>query len=308
LSDPSTDEDAWIYRPGAAFDGSTLGGFMATLGLFRLASGPTSGDRCTLSWRFDATWTPRIRCQLPADRLADRVASRLRASADLLASHLASDESIAAEVFRDVERHMPGSPESRGEMLRWLAGLGSDGCTRADEGNSLETSPLKTLGGGRQRFLPTMRAMFAATDADRIHSCLVGSPDQIEPGTSLRWNPRDDRRHAYRWTDPSKDPLLVAPTMEALAAAAIPCFPTAPGPSGLSTTGFRRSPWGLELTWPIWTVPLELPAVLDLIAHRSLATERPDRNALQELGVREVYRCRRLSVDRYVNFSPSWSP
>jgi len=70
----------------------------------------------------------------------------------------------------------------------------------------------------------------------------------------------------------------------------------------LATTGFNVSKFW---TWPIWEPWLSLDVTRTLLALEELQSEIPNRAALLARGVREVFRCERITVGKFRNFTPA---
>lgn len=149
---------------------------------------------------------------------------------------------------------------------------------------------------------------------------------------SLRLDPLDDKRYALLARDPSGDSSRQSggsvQGANRLAIEALPLFPTVAVGKQLHTTGFRgQRASDTYCTWPIWTCPATLDVVRNLLSLRDLAflgwpippdatpteqraaarRERQSRMRLQELGVAEVFRSQRLTINKVRNFTPARS-
>lgn len=118
---------------------------------------------------------------------------------------------------------------------------------------------------------------------------------------SLRWDPRDDRRHAYRWEDPSE-----ASTRQKgcelgasrLAIEALPMFPVCCSGRRARTVGFAAD--GERFRWPIWIYPATLAVAQSLLNSEELHSEAGESaTALRALGIGQVYSSIRFAVDKY---------
>jgi hypothetical protein len=90
-----------------------------------------------------------------------------------------------------------------------------------------------------------------------------------------------------------------------LAIEGLPLLPCVPVACVLRTTGFLGG--GAANTywhWPIWTGPLVLDTVRSLLALPALV-DKPMSLDLHEMGVAEVFRARRLTVDKFRCFTPA---
>lgn len=292
-------------------DGGGLPGFMATLGAFRLlqATDPTADLR--LAWRWSGRWTPQIFGVADSGGMADGIVEELRRDAAVLRA-LGGDDALFLEdrygPAVDSLRH-PFDPAAEDHRsASWLAALGSEACPKPGKSPShVDHTPLKALGGGKQRFIPTLISLFEDVGAEQVDRSLMVPWTHADAAPSLRWDPIEDRRHAYRWLAPMVDPPTTEAGGNALAAAAIPLFASVPTSRGLRTCGFRRRS-GTWITWPIWSPAFDLPMVQTLLGLRELQAASPDRALLASYGVAEILRSERIVVDKYVNFTPAWSP
>jgi hypothetical protein len=93
-----------------------------------------------------------------------------------------------------------------------------------------------------------------------------------------------------------------------LAIEALPVFPCVPVKGQLETTGFRgRRSSDTAFTWPLWDALLGIDAVRTLLALAELQENHPDRTQLRRRGIAEVFRCMRITVGKYRNFTPACS-
>jgi hypothetical protein len=67
----------------------------------------------------------------------------------------------------------------------------------------------------------------------------------------------------------------------------------------LRVVGGEDSRDGFSFAWPIWTVPASFTAVRGLLSHPELRTP----GALDHLGVDHIRITRRITLERYRNFS-----
>jgi hypothetical protein len=161
-------------------------------------------------------------------------------------------------------------------------------------------------GAGHQHFLKFMAELARVTTAPQLEAALFAAWRYKEQKLSMRWDPGDDRRYALRWDDPSGDVILTVRGANRLAIEGLPLFPVAPVGGGLETTGFG-SPIGRAVywTWPIWEPPLPLDTVRSVLALDTLQDARPDRRELAARGIAEVFRCERITIGKFRNFTPA---
>jgi CRISPR-associated endonuclease/helicase Cas3 len=136
--------------------------------------------------------------------------------------------------------------------------------------------------------------------------------DDALSGQSLHLEPTEDRRHAYQWNQPSGDRnrdksgnMLGA---NRLAIEALPLFVGLPStnPARLLMTGWTGirsddSTW----TWPIWEARITLTVVKSTLGLAELQAVKLQPDRLISIGIRAVYRCRRILVEKTPNLTPS---
>jgi hypothetical protein len=294
-------------------DGGILPGFLAALGVLRLLAAKTSDGDVRLAWRWTGRWSPHLVGVGLADRegIAERIVAGLRRDATAL-KRLGEDDSLLLqnrfENAVDSLQHPFAHGTTDHHAARWSAALASEACPKVGKSPpSVDHTPLKALGGGKQRFIPTLIALFEDVRVDQVDRSLTEPWTYADAAPTLRLDPVDDRRHAHRWLAP----MLDRPTSEAggnaLAAAALPLFVSVPTDRGLRTSGFIRRD-ATFVTWPIWSPAFDLPTITTLLELEEMHRSVPDRRALSPLGVEEILRSERIVVDKYVNFTPAWSP
>jgi hypothetical protein len=293
----------------AALDGSNLLAFMSALGVVRILAVDQPSLQPTLRWEFRSAWRPIIECGCDRAALLGILTIALQRSAGLPELRFADNIKQTPEQFRALARCAAASSE-RLERLAWLASFASDACVdrHSAEGMLADTAFRTMQGAGHQHFLKSIRENFAAVRAEDLEADLFGVWKYDRKGSPLRWDPADDRQHAYRWRDPSSDKPGAVVGALALAGAALPMFPTSPRQGGLLTLGFQGSREGPLFTWPVWSPALRARSLQSLLALAELQRDAPPRAALQALGVLDVFRCRRVSVGKMRNFTPAWCP
>jgi hypothetical protein len=153
-------------------------------------------------------------------------------------------------------------------------------------------------GSGHQFFLETFRILMEEITPEKLRRCLFGPWTWPDAKRSFRWDPAEDRRYAYGWSDPSGEEVRTEHGANLLAAMALPLFPSVPTEAGLATTAFdsRRGP--PTFTWPVWQPWLGVDVVRSLLALGALRDAVPDRAYLLRLGVAEVFRTSKIEVGR----------
>ncbi len=306
-----------IDLPGLA--GHNLLGFLAALGLLRITSRLSSDSPVRMGWHAaGGFWVPWV--ELPEswvgavgaasdvrEAFVRAIHAELRGMVGHPAFGFADDLTLPIAEWRSrcqeaVER---SSPADR-VYADFLAAFGADGLPPADKSGRMQDTAFRTMSGaGNQHFLRFMRDLTDATEEAHLRAALFAPWEYADEGLSLRWDPRDDRRYALRWADPSGDAVRTVRGANRLAVEALPLLPTAPVGRVLRTTGFtERREAGACFTWPIWAVAISVDAVRSLLALTELQAERPDRRVLGARGVVEIYRSQRVTQGKYRNFTP----
>ncbi|MFM9964037.1 MAG: type I-U CRISPR-associated helicase/endonuclease Cas3 [Planctomycetaceae bacterium] len=295
-------------------------GFLAALGLFRhiateldatvrlkwevaggnwsptlVGANPILGsDDALLDWLFASLRTDPAQHWLK--RLNEYPAERLGLARPSAYSSAASDASSSDRIAGD-----------------WLSCNGSDLCP-PDEKNKRQNNQLQT---SRSDYFPKNSASIVAElTREHLKRTLFRQWDYADPlkNLSLHLEPREDRRHAYQWHEPEKDPNrkkaggMVGANR--LAMEAWPLFQSVALRGDLQTIGFRgtRPMKGIRWTWPIWTAPLTLCDVtpvlnLDDLQLDPTAKSTDRREALLARGIGTAFRLRRILVEKTPNFT-----
>ena len=309
----------------SGLDGANPLAFLSALGTLRGLTIAWPQRRVCLSWTLRDTWRPvlRVNGNAPSeDEALDGLDSFIQTQPGHDALEIGDNLTVPASNFRAYAREaaLAASPSPEGRATAdFMAAFGYDSVESAGRKGQIQDTALRTMHGtGHQHFLKTMRDLADKVDRDKLQRCLFGSWERKDPQLSLRWDPEDDRRYALRWKNPSDDRVSAkgqksgAPTewgANRLAFEALPLFPVMPVPRGAQTTGFsgarsRDTSW----TWPIWDVPLGMDTVRSLLALPALqdsAINPLNHGRLDAMGIRQVFRSRRVTIGQYRNFTPS---
>lgn len=307
----------WVL---SGLDGGNPLGFLAALGTLRslaLARGP--GCAVRMSWRAEGAWRPVLHLDVPTNPadIVETLDGQLKRMKDHRAWSIGDDLKARPDEFRDYANGAASRFLAEGDRT-WADFAAAFGCeaTITDSGLIQDTALRTMSGAGHQHFILSMSLIVDRAGPEHIEKALFHPwryDDAVEKQT-LRWDPADDVRRALRWRDPSGDParkrrggMLGA---NRLAIEALPLLPTVPRGRDLYTTGFtppRRRP--VEWTWPIWSEPISVDPARSLLAHPLLAPAgQPNADRLRdlaEIGVVEVYRSRRLTIDKFRCFTPA---
>ena len=164
------------------------------------------------------------------------------------------------------------------------------------------------FGAGQQRFLEFMRELAEITTADQIRRALFELWDYEDDRPAMRWDPADYRPHALRAENPSGDPVRTMRGANRLAVEALPLFPTAAcAGRKVRTVGFMERKGRREITWPIWSEPLDLDTVKALLASAEIQEDEPERRAMTSRKVAQAFRAWKFKEKggRYRNVTPA---
>lgn len=299
----------------SGIDGANPLGFLAALGSLRTLADDT--DTIRLHWKKHANaWRPVLTMPEPIEphALIERLTAELARRADENAFTLGDNPSVPLEVFRTYAQQAVQTAWNGDRTWADFAAAFAGEFPPSDKDDKVPDTALRTMSGaGHQHFIKFMRNFIEQTRPDHLRKALLETWRYDDPiqNMTLRWDPSDDSRYALRWSAPSGDPdrKSIGSMWGAnrLAIEAFSLFPTFPTRRKLETTGFhtegaRRTNW----TWPIWDKPVGLGTVRSLLnmteVHRS---DRPGMQpqGLGARGIVEVYRSRRLTVDKYRNFT-----
>jgi hypothetical protein len=170
------------------------------------------------------------------------------------------------------------------------------------DGTVQDTAFRTMSGAGHQHFIGSMHELAICTDREHLRRTLLAAWDYGDGKPTLRFDPLDDRRYALRWNDPSSDGIRTMRGANRLAIEALPLLPTCPVGQRLATTGFNAFKFW---TWPVWESWLSLDVTRTLLALDELQQETPNRRVLFARGVREIFRCERITVGKFRNFTPA---
>jgi hypothetical protein len=288
--------------------------FLAALGTLRALAQAWPGRNVRMAWRLAGGWRPVLYIEPGAN--ANGVIEALDHQLQGMREHdvwkLGPDLSVVPAKFKEYASEAAAHAHATGDRT-WAEFASAFGCEATEAGNgSIQDTALRTMSGaGHQHFLQFMALIVDRTGPEHLEKTLLRPwryDDAVEKQT-LRWDPADDVRRALRWRDPSGDPqrrrrggMLGA---NRLAIEGLPLLPCMPVRGVLQTTGFQSG--GAARTfwhWPIWSGPLAVDVVRSLLAHPEIMHE-PTSDLLRSMGVAEVFRCRRLTIDKFRSFTPA---
>jgi hypothetical protein len=303
----------WLLK---GLDGSNPLAFLAALGTLRTATlaWPGPDHRCRMAWkRAEGRWRPELSVESEQEfNLVAALDKELARKPNHKAFELSEDLTIKIEEFRKqaVKAQKAGTNKER-RFADFLAAFGSETVKSINDPRIIADTALRTMSGvGHQHFLGTMRQLSKDTKSEHLRRALLEPwryDDPLEKHT-MRWDPHDDVRRALRWSEPSGDPARKVQGSvwgaNRLAIEGLPLLPTVPVGNRVETTGFiQRKDIGVLWTWPIWVGEVSVEVVRSLLALDELRAELPDRRQLDAMGIKEIYRCERITQGRFRNFT-----
>ncbi|MCK6529492.1 MAG: hypothetical protein HUU15_01195 [Candidatus Brocadiae bacterium] len=300
----------------AGLDGSNLLAFLAAVGTLRTWTGIAQGGGGRLSWsRVGSRWSPTLHLdeEITGAELLQRLDAALSSGRGSPAFSLATAGLLeqdnltlsAADFSRVAESASTQATPTDRAFADFCAAWGTDAYRSKDA--MVDTAFRTMSGAGHQHFLAFMRQLVDTTAVAHLRRALFEKWRYEDERPSMRWDAHDDRRYALRARDPSADVIRTVRGANRLALEAMPYLPTVPRSRGPVTSGFRRGSRapGIEYSWPLWNVAAGADAVRTLLNHAELVVAEPRAQVLGPIGVVEVMRTRRITVDRYRNFTPA---
>jgi hypothetical protein len=282
-------------------------GAMAAFGLLRVCSARPLFGEARLSWRSaQGAW----RAVLHTERRAsmDELIHTIRGVAGEVAARPEFNwaPEIKSANVEDYRREAVSALAARdGEALAWFAAFGSE--FRSKDG-VLEPTPFD-MTVARQRFL---------ADAVRL-SELIRGPATVPRGPtasyqeallgpwlyqddqhSLGWDPVAMRLGAFTNKEPSKMKNEGVRAAVWLAFQSLPFFPCCYANRSLAARGWVSSKAGQAFTWPVWTAPVAIATLEQLLGLSELGKSPIPMHDLQLRGVVAVYRSRRVKPNKYM--------
>ncbi|MCC7170915.1 MAG: hypothetical protein IT459_10735 [Planctomycetes bacterium] len=243
-------------------DGSNPLGFMAALGLLRLAPGAKLGFSDDGSFRARVDGLTQGESEFATFISEDAKAAEdssapwrftyTKAATKKQGPQEVADLKPPPEDFRRflatcVEAWILGNAEAAGYAAAYGTDVAVDG-----KDNTKPTAFHFTA--AQQTFLGSVDAIRASVTPDWVKESLFDGHGE-KPGSNLRWDPGSERNWALMANNPSGDGTLVDAPLEWLAFRALPFLPSFPRGSRVVTTGVVGRGDDMMFTWPLWTVP-----------------------------------------------------
>lgn len=298
----------------SGINGANPLGFLATLGTICMAC--IDNPYVKISWDIiDGAWRPLLwDCYTEKTALLEHLFDALN-QANMDAFTVDNKFPYGVNKFADQMKssYEEASPADR-RTMDFLAAFGSEILKKEDKKEEIFLGTAfcmvrrgDSIGNGMLAYINAINEAFK-NDKDCLNRTLFENWDYKDNSTSLRLDPIEDQRYALRWDDPSpakKKSMLGA---NRLAVESWPLFPSVPFGTHLLTTGFNMINNDVCFTWPIWLCKIGIDTVRSILAFPDLQDREPDRNKLDKLGIKEIFRCRRIAPNKYYkNFLPAHS-
>jgi hypothetical protein len=275
-------------------DGGNLLGFLCSLGIFAIMERRWPSGHPRMRWERGDRWRPILSHdgETPAEEFISAMYEELKARRDSpefkeLEKLPTNREAFRAFALSAARRATPVDHTMADFVVAF-------GCESA--GGEMVDTALRIA-----RSHEFLRFISNAHDVTlkQVREATFGPWAYKDNASTLRYDPLDDRQFALRGRDPTESPTWCVKAANAFASEALRFFPVAPG-SG-ETTGFFSG----AFSWPLWTVPISPDVLRCLLGHPDVVADRPNQATLQAMGVAEVYRSRRVTNDKYRNFTPA---
>lgn len=275
-------------------DGSNPLAFLAALGALRTHSIARPGCGVKMRWaKHSCAWRPVIAV---SPGLSLNQTDFIKMLNESLIS--CPDDHPLTQMYSEEISEAPYTQTSY-----WTSAMRSD--LAPDATNQLQTVR-------RDYFLGNLRSIIQETTETHLERTLFRQWDYGDKldNQSLHLDPKEDRRYAYQWNEPSGDPnrkksggMLGA---NRLAIEAFPLFQSFAIGDKLMTCGFRGSRINNTFwTWPLWNGFLLCEVIMSLLRLKELQQSMPDPRKLAALGLIAVYRCQRILNEKTPNFAPT---
>lgn len=291
---------AGLLFPG--LDAASPLGALATFGLFRVLAGTEPASR--FAWANQSgVWHPIVYGPLAEASESALIGILVDALIDTTDDHPALAQPDRNQTTRDrfIEAATKSKKDNR-HRADWLT------CQASEAVSSDAISQLQT--SRRDYHAVGIRGLMDHMEGSHLHRVLFEPWDYADPiaGVSLHLEPREDRRHAYQWHQPSGDPTRKVHGgmigANRLALEAWPMFQSLPVGDRLMTAGFRgRRVRDTTFSWPVWTAPVSIETVRSLLALDGIRQKELDSDLCRTIGVADVFRSARILVGKTPNFT-----
>jgi hypothetical protein len=165
-------------------------------------------------------------------------------------------------------------------VAQWLTGEGEAATYAAAFGTSValdgkgNTKPTAFhFTAANQQFLGTVGEIRASITSDWVARSLFEGKT-LRHGSNLRFDPAAERNWALMANNPNDDGTSVDAPLEWLAFRGLPLFPTFPRGTRIITTAVSGRGDDMQMTWPLWSVPISIQTVRSALQIRWNGTSR----------------------------------
>ncbi len=308
-------------------------GFLCALGTLRTLSNAWPDGEVKMAWKQEvAAWQPVLRANTDLndrEALVKAIYDELKMMdghpaftfKDKDGNEWSTTEVSRAEYARYAKEATQEDAESDVRWMGFVAAFACESTPKSDSEDTVQDTEFRLLGGGRQQFLVALRHLVTSTQQEHLSEAVFGPwlyRDSGDGNLSLRWDPADDRRHALRWTDPTKatsklvngknrsSKIWTVIGANRLAMEALPLFPVFPVGRRLATTGFKGGrKHNTFLSWPLWDGFINVDTARSILSLSELQRDEPAPEVFRPQGVVEIYRIQKIGVGNYKNFTPA---
>lgn len=154
--------------------------------------------------------------------------------------------------------------EGRSEAAAYAAAFGTSVAVDG-KGNTKPTAFHFTA--ANQQFLGTLEEIRKSVTSDWVKSSIF-SGQTLRSGRNLRFDPGAERNWALMSNNPNDDGTSVNAPLEWLAFRGLPLFPTFPHGDRVITTAVTGRGDDMALSWPLWSLPITLATVRSVLQMR----------------------------------------
>lgn len=230
----------------------------------------------------------------------------------------ADDLRVKPELFREyASQSLMSASYADREFADFMAAYGSEVFL---DGNKNLAPTFFHMTSGQQRFLDSLSAIAlslnleeSSTSANLVtesfRQALFGPWLYEDEEHSMGWDSDQERMHALRFREPSKDKSNKSVKAAVwLAFQSLPLFPTSPGLRRIQTSGFSKNGRTSLLRWPVWRKPIHLSTLKSLLVSSELHGSRESLKKLKRRGVDAVFESKRHTFGKgYGIFRPAES-
>lgn len=251
-------------------NGASPLGFLAAMGLFRLLR--CESDAVRLGFLSDGSFHPFVTGydgDLAALICRDATLAegtqawslsyekKEKRGTKVVADLKAPPVAFACFLSSCVEHWLNGNSEAAAYAAAFGTSIAVDG-----KGNTKPTAFHFTA--ANQQFLGTVEEIRALITPEWA-ACSLFEGKTARRGSNLRFDPAAERNWALMANNPNDDGTSVDAPLEWLAFRGLPLFPSFPRGVRIITTAVSGRGDDMEMTWPLWSVPVSLETVRSML-------------------------------------------